>query len=104
MFSPNKYSSAPLFGAPTRERTTLAYFKGRLLMHNPPYSRGIRQNLTVYAREWRAVCSTSCCLSRASKATPFHASWRLFILLLLLRRCLDWSYPAGTYLVDRACQ
>lgn len=56
MASPNKYHAAPLFGAPTQERTTLAFFKGRLLMHNPPYSRGIRQNLTVYAREPLFLC------------------------------------------------
>ena len=53
MFSPNKYATSPLMGAPAKERTILGFFKGRLQHETPPYSRGIRQFLDNYCREWR---------------------------------------------------
>ncbi|KAL4856586.1 DNA-directed RNA polymerase II subunit RPB2 [Chlorella vulgaris] len=51
MWSPNKYGSSPLLGAPTRERHILAFFKGRVMEDKPAYSRGTRQFLAKMTRD-----------------------------------------------------
>ncbi|EFN55367.1 hypothetical protein CHLNCDRAFT_52572 [Chlorella variabilis] len=51
MTSPLKYELSPLVGAFTRNRTTLAFFKGRTQQNNKPYSRGIRQTLENLCRD-----------------------------------------------------
>lgn len=46
-----KYRDSPLTGAPTRNRSILAFFKGRTLQSIPEYSRGIRQTLENMTRD-----------------------------------------------------
>lgn len=51
MWPPQKYPDAPLFGAPSRERTILAFHKGRVMEEHPRFSRGSRQRLTNHTAE-----------------------------------------------------
>lgn len=45
MKTPNHYHLSPLVGAPTRNRTWLAFHRGRVQKELPQYSRGVRQRL-----------------------------------------------------------
>ncbi|KAL4856557.1 putative glycosyltransferase [Chlorella vulgaris] len=50
-WSPNKYGSSPLLGAPTRERHILAFFKGQVMEDKPAYSRGTSRFLAKMTRD-----------------------------------------------------
>ncbi|KAL4427651.1 hypothetical protein ABPG75_001740 [Micractinium tetrahymenae] len=54
MHSPTKYKQSPFLGGPERNRTMLAFFKGRIQPDNPKYSRGTRQFLAniSQAEDW----------------------------------------------------
>lgn len=55
MWPPEKYQSALVFAASTRERVIFAFHKGRVMHEFPKYSRGSRQklnNLTVQHNWW----------------------------------------------------
>ncbi|KAL4426069.1 hypothetical protein ABPG77_007865 [Micractinium sp. CCAP 211/92] len=51
MKTPEHFRASPLIGAPTRDRTWLAFHRGRVQPDNPPFSRGIRQRLAKAAKE-----------------------------------------------------
>jgi hypothetical protein len=42
-YGPHKFAASPLFGHPSRPRTTLLFFRGALRYSDPTYSRGVRQ-------------------------------------------------------------
>ncbi|KAI3425325.1 hypothetical protein D9Q98_009089 [Chlorella vulgaris] len=48
---PEHYHLSPLVGAPARNRTWLAFHRGRVQPGNPGYSRGIRQSLAKAAEK-----------------------------------------------------
>lgn len=72
---------------------------GRLQFNNPPYSRGIRQHLTNFSREWcLAVCLLACLIvlicatwgtSARAPAAPEHSN----PCLQLQQRCLPLAPP-----------
>jgi hypothetical protein len=51
MKSPNHNHASPLFGAPARNRTWLAFHRGRVMHEFPRYSRGVRQRIDNASRE-----------------------------------------------------
>lgn len=55
MKGPFHFDQSPLIGAPTRNRTWLAFHRGRVQPENADFSRGIRQRLAQLAQEqgWR---------------------------------------------------
>ena len=51
MKKPDHWKASPLLGAPTRERTWLAFHRGRVQHHLPIFSRGSRQRVDNVSRE-----------------------------------------------------
>ncbi|KAL4452532.1 hypothetical protein ABPG75_008194 [Micractinium tetrahymenae] len=51
MKTPDHFRASPLIGAPTRNRTRLAFHRGRVQPDNLPFSRGIRQRLAKAAKQ-----------------------------------------------------
>lgn len=51
MKTPDHYHQSPLVGAPTRNRTWLAFHRGRHKTDAPEYSRGVRQRLWSASQE-----------------------------------------------------
>lgn len=51
MKTPNHYHLSPLIGGPARNRTWLAFHRGRVQPELLQYSRGVRQRLAKAAEE-----------------------------------------------------
>jgi hypothetical protein len=61
--NPLSFRNSPLYGAPTLPRDILLFFRGDVGLHRLPwYSRGIRQKLYVWSKEyqWREKCDPDC--------------------------------------------